>query len=120
MKHKGLLLLLAGFVIIALMIYLIGPADIARDLEEADPFYLLLAVIIQFVTFGLFTLRWSITTRAVGIKVGKRHLLPMLLVGMAINNLTPKCKGWWRTSKSLYPGKIFPHVHGIRTCHSNS
>ncbi len=105
MKHKGLLLLLVGFVIIAIMIYLIGPADIARDLEEADPFYLLLAVIIQFVTFGLFTLRWSITTRAVGIKVGKRHLLPMLLVGMAINNLTPSARGGGEPVRAYILGK---------------
>lgn len=105
MKHKGLLLLLAGVIIIALMIYLIGPADIVKDLEKADPYYLLLAVIIQFVTFALFTLRWSITTKAVGINVRKRHLLPMLLVGMAINNLTPSARGGGEPVRAYILGK---------------
>ncbi|MDI9623443.1 MAG: UPF0104 family protein [Methanothermobacter sp.] len=105
MKHKGLLLLLVGVAIIALMIYLIGPADIAKDLERADPFYLLLAVIIHFVTFGLFTLRWSIATRAVGINIRKRHLLPMLLVGMAINNLTPSARGGGEPVRAYILGK---------------
>ncbi|MDI6882373.1 MAG: UPF0104 family protein [Methanothermobacter sp.] len=105
MKHKGLLLLLAGVAIIGLMIYLIGPADIAKDLKRANPYYLLLAVIIQFITFALFTLRWSITTRAVGINVGKRHLLPMLLVGMAINNLTPSARGGGEPVRAYILGK---------------
>lgn len=105
MKHKGLLLLLVGVAIIALMIYFVGPADIAKDLERADPFYLILAVIIQFVTFGLFTLRWSITTRAVGINIKKRHLLPMLLVGMAVNNLTPSARGGGEPVRAYILGK---------------
>jgi len=105
MKHKGLLLLLAGVAIIALIIYLIGPGEIEKDLRRADPLYLLLALFIQFVTFGLFTLRWSITTRAVGINIKKRHLLPMLLVGMAINNLTPSARGGGEPVRAYILGK---------------
>lgn len=93
MKHKGLILILAGIGIIAAMIAFIGPEKILSALEKANPIFIILAVIVQFLVYGLWTWRWSITTNSVKINVKKRHLLPMLMVGLAVNNITPSARG---------------------------
>lgn len=93
MKHKGLILILAGLGILALMILFIGPGQIEKALEKANPIFIFLALIIQLIIYGLLTLRWSVTTEAVDINVKKRHLLPMLMVGLAVNNITPSARG---------------------------
>ncbi|MCK9151427.1 UPF0104 family protein [Methanobacterium alcaliphilum] len=93
MKHKGLILILLGLGILIAMIFIIGPDKIEQAFKQANPVYILLAVVVQLITYILLTLRWSITTNSVGINVKKRHLLPMLMVGMAVNNITPSARG---------------------------
>ncbi|MDO9043713.1 MAG: UPF0104 family protein [Methanobacteriaceae archaeon] len=93
MKHKGLILILVGIGIIAAMIIFIGPDKILNALEKANPIFIILAILVQFLVYGLWTLRWSITTNSVKINVKKRHLLPMLMVGLAVNNITPSARG---------------------------
>ena len=55
----------------------------------ANPWYVILALAIQFILYLLWTERWSINIHAVGIPMKRIPLLPMTLVGKAINNLTP-------------------------------
>lgn len=105
MKHKGAILIVIGVVALAAMILIIGPGEIEDALRKADPVYVLMAVVLEFIILALFTLRWSITTRAVSIDVGKRHLFPMLLVGMAINNLTPSARGGGEPVRAYMLGK---------------
>ncbi len=105
MKHRGLFLLFVGVAVIALMLFLIGPGEIENALQKADPFYVILAVFLQFIIFGFLTLRWSITIQAVGINMKKRHLLPMLLVGLAVNNLTPSARGGGEPVRAYILGK---------------
>jgi glycosyltransferase 2 family protein len=93
MKHNGLILILVGLGILAAMILFIGPEQIVKALEKANPIFIVLAIITQLVIYGLLTLRWSITTDAIKINVKKRHLLPMLMVGLAVNNITPSARG---------------------------
>lgn len=93
MKHNGLILILVGIAVLAAMILIIGPEQIENAIEKANPVLIVLAVIIQFVIYGLWTLRWSVTTNSVGIDIKKRHLLPMLMVGLAVNNITPSGRG---------------------------
>ena len=93
MKHSTLILALAGLGILIVMILIIGPIKIVSAVELANPWYLALAVLIQFAIYGLWTQRWAINVNSVGIKIKKVHLLPMLMVGMAINNITPSARG---------------------------
>jgi len=93
MKHKGAILIVIGVAALVAMILIIGPGEIEEALRKADPIYVAMAVALEFIILALFTIRWSITTGAVSIDVGRRHLFPMLLVGMAINNLTPSARG---------------------------
>jgi glycosyltransferase 2 family protein len=95
MRHKTLLLMLLGIEILVLMILFIGPSKIEDALKMADFWYVLLAIVLQFAIYAVWTERWSITTSSLNISVRRRILLPILLVGLSINNLTPSAPGWW-------------------------
>jgi glycosyltransferase 2 family protein len=93
MKHKTLILMLVGIGVLGLMVLFIGPEQIESAIQQSNPWYLALAVIIQLAIYGLWTERWAITTSSLDISIKRRHLLPMLLVGLAINNITPSGRG---------------------------
>lgn len=93
MRNKALILMAAGIGILIAMIMFIGPGKIENAIRMANIWYIILAIIIQIITYALWTLRWSITTKAVGISVKKWHLFPMLMVGLAVNNITPSARG---------------------------
>ncbi|MDI9614814.1 UPF0104 family protein [Methanothermobacter sp.] len=105
MKHKGAILIAIGVLALAVMIFVIGPGEIEEALRRADPLYVIMAVALEFIILGLFTVRWAITTGAVSINIKKRHLFPMLLVGMAINNLTPSARGGGEPVRAYILGK---------------
>ena len=62
MRHKTLLLMLLGIGILVLMILFIGPSKIEDALKMADFWYVLLAIVLQFAIYAMWTGRWSITT----------------------------------------------------------
>jgi hypothetical protein len=93
MNHKTIILLLVGIGILALMVFFIGPGQIESALKHANTWYVALAVAIQFLIYGLWTQRWSITIRSLHISIKKRHIFPMLMVGLAVNNITPSARG---------------------------
>ncbi len=105
MKHKTLLLFLIGIGILALMVMFIGPGQIESAIVLANPWYVALAVLIQIGGYLLWTERWSITINALGIFAKKRHVLPMLMVGLAINNLTPSARGGGEPVRAYILGK---------------
>ncbi len=93
MKYKPFILLIIGIGILIGMILFIGPGNIEEAIKLANPWFVILAVIIQFIVYGLWTWRWSINIKSVGLSVKKIHVFPMLMVGLAINNLTPSARG---------------------------
>ncbi len=93
LKYKTLLLMLAGLGVLAIMVLFIGPEKIGSAIKQANPWYVVLAVVIQLAIYGLWTERWAITISSLDISIKRRQLLPMLLVGLAINNLTPSGRG---------------------------
>jgi len=105
MRYKTLLLILIGIGILVLMILFIGPSTIKSAIEMADLWYVLLAIILQFAIYGVWTERWSITTSSLGISIRKRDLLPILLVGLSINNLTPSGRGGGEPIRAFILGK---------------
>lgn len=86
-------LLLIGIIILVAMIIFIGPGEIISALKQANMNYVILAIIIQFITMGLWNLRWSIISTGLSIPHKKTTLFAMLLVGLAVNNLTPSGRG---------------------------
>lgn len=92
-KRNILILMLFGVLVIGLMIWIVGPKEIINAFKSANPFYIGLAVILQFATLALLAQRWGLIIKSLDITVPKRELFPMLLVGMMINNVTPSGRG---------------------------
>lgn len=105
MNRKTLILLFVGIGILAVMVIIIGPGQIEQALKLANPYYLALAVLIQFAIYGLWTQRWSITIHSLKIKIKKRHIFPMLMVGLAVNNITPSGRGGGEPVRAYMLGK---------------
>ena len=86
-------LLLIGLVVLAAMIIFIGPGEIISALKQANMNYVLLAIILQVITMILWNLRWSVILGGLNIAHKKITLFAMLVVGLAVNNLTPSGRG---------------------------
>ena len=93
MDKKTLFFFGISFLILAIMLYFVGIEQVIAALEVAKLEYIAIAIAIQVSTYYLFTLRWKILNNLIGIKTGIKTLLPMLMVGLAVNNITPSGRG---------------------------
>ncbi len=93
MKHKTAIFLVIGLIIMGIMLYFIGIDKVVDALKIANFWYILLAIIIQIITYFLFALRWQIVNKIADIDLGIKNLLPMVLVGLSVNNITPSGRG---------------------------
>lgn len=105
MKYQTLILLAFGIGVLAVLVLFIGPEEILGALELANPWYVILALMVQFLLFGLWIERWFINIQVVNIKIKRLSLLPMLLVGMAVNNITPSARGGGEPVRAYILGK---------------
>ena len=94
-KHgKTLVFLFVGLLIMAVILYFIGIDTVINALKNANPWYIILAVILQLVTYYMYTLRWYIINKSADMgDVTIKKLLPMVLLSLAINNITPSGRG---------------------------
>ena len=94
MKNKKLIIfLIFGLAIMVAMIYFIGIDDVIEALKLSNLWFVLLAIILQFFTYFLYTWRWSIINKTADMNLGIKKLIPMVLVSLAINNITPSGRG---------------------------
>lgn len=94
MKHKKTIgLLLVSIIILAIMLWFIGIDQVIEALRIANLWLILLAFLIQIITFYLYTLRWNIINKLTGINIGIRKLFPITLLGLGVNNITPAGRG---------------------------
>lgn len=94
MNYKKVLGLLAiGLIVLVAMVLFIGPGQIFEALKKANVNYVILAVLLQFVIMGLWTVRWGLIASGLDIQFSKIPLFAMLLVGLAVNNITPSGRG---------------------------
>lgn len=105
MNRKTIGLLIVGIAILVVMIIFIGPGKIEDAIKLANPWYILLAVVVQFAIYGMWTQRWSITIRSLKISIKKKHIFPMLMVGLAVNNITPSARGGGEPVRAYMLGK---------------
>lgn len=90
MDYKKVVVLLAvGIIVLLAMIMFVGPGQIFEALKTANIYYVILAIIIQFVIIWLWNIRWSIICDSLDIPHNKLSLFAMTIVGLAINDLTP-------------------------------
>ena len=105
MNYKTIVLLLVGIGILAAMVLYIGPGQIESAWKTANPWYVALAVAIQFIIYAMWNQRWAITIHSLQISIKKRHIFPMLMVGLAVNNITPSARGGGEPIRAYMLGK---------------
>ena len=93
MDKKTLFFIGLSIVILMAMLYFVGIDRIISILKTADLYLIALAVLIQIFTYFLYTLRWKILNDVSHIKVSFKNLLPIMMVGLAVNNITPAGRG---------------------------
>lgn len=93
MKHKTVIFLAIGLAIMGVMLYFIGIDQVIDALKLANFWFILLAILIQFFIFYLYAFRWNIVNKTANINTTVKEIIPMVLVGMAINNITPSGRG---------------------------
>lgn len=93
MDRKTILLLLFSVVILLVMLWFVGIDQVINALTIANPIIIVLAILTQVFTYFLYSLRWQILNKLTDKEVSIRELLPMVLVGLAVNNITPSGRG---------------------------
>ena len=93
MDKKSLIFISVSIAILIVMLYFVGIDRIITILKRANVYLIVLAVVVQIVTYFLYTLRWNIINDAADIKISFKNLLPIVMVGLAVNNITPSGRG---------------------------
>ncbi len=93
MDRKTILLLGISVLILAVMLWFVGIDQVIDALKVANLWIIALAILTQVFTYFLYTLRWQILNKLADMDVGIKRLLPMVLVGLAVNNITPSGRG---------------------------
>ncbi len=93
MDKKSIFFLGISVLILVIMLWFVGIDQVMDALKMAKLEFIALAVAMQVFTYYLYTLRWKILNGLADINVGIKKLLPMILVGLAVNNITPSGRG---------------------------
>ncbi len=93
MNKKSAFFMGISIFILIVMLYFVGIDKVLAALEIAKLDLIVLAIVIQVFTYYLYTLRWKILNNLANIDTSIKKLLPMVLVGLAVNNITPSGRG---------------------------
>lgn len=93
MDRKTVLLLGVSVLILLIMLWFVGIDKVISALKIANLSIIALAIVVQVFTYYLYTLRWHVLNKLADMDIGIKKLLPMVLVGLAVNNITPSGRG---------------------------
>ena len=93
MDKKTVFFLGLSIAILLIMLYFVGIDKVIAALKIAKLEFITIAIAMQVFTYYLYTLRWKVLNDVADIHVGIKKLLPMVLVGLAVNNITPSGRG---------------------------
>ena len=93
MDKKTIALLGISVVILLIMLYFVGIEEVIGALKIANLGLIALAIVVQVFTYFLYSLRWQVINKIAGMDEKITKLLPMILVGLAVNNITPSGRG---------------------------
>ena len=93
MDKKSIFFLGLSVLILIVMLWFVGIEQILDALKVANLPLIALAILVQIFTYFLYTLRWQIFNKLADMDVSIKELLPMVLVGLAVNNITPSGRG---------------------------
>jgi len=101
-----------SFIILIVMLYFVGIDNIMDALKKANLALVALAIIVQIATYFLYTIRWNLINSEAGIKVSLKSLLPITMVGLAANNITPSGRGGGEPVRAYILSK--EHDYGLK------
>lgn len=93
MDKKSAFFIILSIVILAAMLYFIGIDKVIDAVKNANLAIIGFAILVQIGTYFLYTYRWKIVNNIADINVGFRKLFPIVMVGLAVNNITPSGRG---------------------------
>ena len=93
MDKKSIFFLGISIIILIVMLWFVGIDQVINALKIAKLEFIVLAIATQVFTYYLYTLRWKILNGVANMDVGIKKLLPMVLVSLAVNNITPSGRG---------------------------
>ena len=93
MDRKTIFFLGISLLILAVMLWFVGIDKVITALKVANLYIIALAIAVQVFTYFLYTFRWQILNGIADMKVSIKNLLPIVLVGLAVNNITPSGRG---------------------------
>jgi len=93
MDKKTIFFLGISILILLVMLWFVGIDDVLNALKIANLAFIALAIVFQVITYFLYTFRWQLLNQVTNIDVSIKKLLPMVLVGLAVNNITPSGRG---------------------------
>ena len=93
MDRKTIILLGISVIILLIMLWFVGIDQVLDALKMANLWIIALAIATQIFTYFLYTLRWQILSKLADMDVSIMKLLPMVLVSLAVNNITPSGRG---------------------------
>ena len=93
MDKRSAIFIALSFIILIVILYFVGIDNIINALKHADLRLIALAIFVQISIYFLYNLRWKMINSSVGIDVGFKSLLPITMVGLAVNNITPSGRG---------------------------
>ena len=93
MDKKSAFFIILSIAILAVMLYFIGIDKVIDAIKDANLAILGVAILIQIGTYFLYTYRWQIVNNIADINIGFRKLFPIVMVGLAVNNITPSGRG---------------------------
>ena len=93
MDRKTIFFLGISILILAIMLWFVGIDQVIEALKDANLVIIALAVLTQIFTYFLYSLRWQILNKLADMDVSVKKLIPIVLVGLAVNNITPSGRG---------------------------
>jgi hypothetical protein len=93
MDKKTIIFLGISLLILAVMLWFVGIDEVINALMMANLYLIAVGILLQVFTYYLYALRWKILNNVADINTGILKLLPMVLVGLAVNNITPSGRG---------------------------
>lgn len=93
MDKKTIIFLGISLLILAVMLWLVGINEVISALKMANLYLIGAGIVLQIFTYYLYTLRWKILNDVADVNTSTLKLLPMVLVGLAVNNITPSGRG---------------------------
>lgn len=93
MDKKTIIFLGISILILFIMLYFVGINDVIAALEYANLYVIGLAIAMEIFTVFLYSVRWKVLNDIADLRCTISGLLPMMFVGLAVNNITPSGRG---------------------------